>query len=103
MGQGVQNSIYNLIQSSENYRLSFGERSSYRHRAIEYAERTGVHEDWVDVGEALIRAAEINDLTPQVSDHFVRDCPDEVFASLPRESAACKFYKWRKKSELAHA
>jgi hypothetical protein len=81
---------------SEDYDLPDNVRSAIRYTMIEIAQQSSSEEDWIAVGEALIRAAERDDLSVQVSDRFVMHCPDDAFAALPtRNAAAARFTKWR--------
>jgi hypothetical protein len=95
--------IQNEIRRSEDGTLSGVLRSGIRHSLIDTAHRMQDSEAWTDIGNALIRAAETDDLSPQVSDHFVRACPDAIFAGFALDNAACRFTRWRLKTRTAHS
>jgi len=87
-----------LIIRSEDYGLPGVVRTGVRHDMIDVAIRQDRKEVWKVVGEALIRAAEQDDLVPRLSDRFVDSCPDVVFAAFDHFNAACRFAGWRKRT-----
>lgn len=88
------------LSRSETYgdsRISPGARSAARHRMVEWASKEGTIQAWVKVGEALISANARRDLTPQVSDHFLRECPDNAFTLVARAARASRHdirFRW---------
>lgn len=94
--------FYAEVSRSDNFSLSPQIRSRARHEFIDLAEKLSVLDMWVEAGQALIRAAEGNDLSAQVSDHFVRVCPDEAFEQFPYHSAAMRFTGWRERIRAVH-
>lgn len=103
MRQGDFNIIQAEIVRSEDYGLTAPARSAIRHGLIDKAIIAADEEVWRDVGEALIRAAEIDDLIPRLSDRFVDMCPDEVFATFAPDSAASRFMGWRCKTQRTNS
>ena len=99
---GQQEMIASMIQRSENYETPDKVRTAIRHDMVDIAIKQADDRIWVDVGEALIRAAEQDDLVPRVSDRFVEACPDTVFEGFHIENAACRFVAWRRKTLQAH-
>lgn len=55
------------------------ERSHACHKLMDVAERSGNLELWENIGRHFIELLERDDLSPEVSDHYVRQCPDEAF------------------------
>jgi hypothetical protein len=102
MGSGHESSFNVVIERSENRSNSASARSGARHDFIRLAESLNDELHWLKAGLALIRAAEWDDLTPQVSDQFVEVCPDSIFAQLPSDSRAMRFVGWRKRIQQAH-
>lgn len=86
-----------LLEVSENYRLSGPQRTRYRFLMIEECCRSGHTEDWLVTGEALVRACDIDDLTPQVSDRFIEHCPVEVFRQVMDGSPSQRFCSWNRR------
>jgi len=86
------------IARSENYHLSPMIRSGIRHDLID--EAIVLHDDefWLKVGRVLMKAAHENDLSPQVSDRFVNNAPDDVFTKIVCENTHQPPFKaWRKR------
>lgn len=102
MGSGHESTFDSTVKKSENYQASGSARSGARHDFIRLAEILNDESHWLKAGLALIRAAEVDDLTPQVSDHFIDVCPDSIFAQLPVKSAAMRFTGWRKCIQRTH-
>jgi hypothetical protein len=84
---------------SENYNLSAKSRSAERHELMDIAKITNDDDLWLQIGLALGRACERDDLAPEVSDHFVRDCPHSIFVQVAGEIPRAKFKNWRKRME----
>lgn len=60
------------------------ERSHACHKLMDVAERSSDVRLWENIGRHLIELLERNDLSPEVSDHYVRKCPDEAFLIIAR-------------------
>jgi hypothetical protein len=91
------------IDRSENYTLEARKRSAERHDLMDIAQSTQDNALWLQIGLALGRACDHDDLTPQVSDHFVEHCPDAVFLQVKHVIPREKFKYWRKRmDELAN-
>lgn len=86
------------INQSEDYDEPERVRSGIRHRLMDEAEQTGNEDLWLNIGQALVRAHGYDDLTTQVSDHFVRACPDSVFRKVALESPGTRFDRWRRRA-----
>ena len=102
MDSGHESTFDLTVKKSENYDVSATVRSLARHDFIRLAESLDDELHWLKAGLALIRAAEFDDLTPQVSDHFIEVCPDSIFEQLPARSDAMRFTGWRKCIQRAH-
>lgn len=86
------------LQRSEDYTLTPRTRSGVRHDLMDDAE---AHEDvrlWRAIAEHLVRAYKRDDLSPEVSDHFVDACPDEVFKEFAFGGPNNKFHAWRRRA-----
>jgi hypothetical protein len=76
-------------------------RSGLIHRAMDHAESTSDHDLWNEIGEVIIEMYESDDLSTQLSDHFVNHCPIEVFIRFAARGPIRKFRAWAKRSREA--
>lgn len=98
MGQQPPSYVYEIARS-EDYTLGDRTRSGIRHDLMDEAEEFSDTEMWRAIGFALVKAFKKDDLTPQVSDHFVRACPDEIFREFARQGPYLQFRNWRKRAD----
>lgn len=61
---------------------------------MDLAKRSDDNELWLEIGHLLIAARDIDDLTTNVSDHFVGVCPDDVFRQVANGSPRERFRAW---------
>lgn len=73
-------------------------RSGGLHNLMDLAQRADDHDLWLRIGRALIRACDDDDLTPQVSDHFVDACPDQIFKQVANASPRKRFKAWHRRA-----
>jgi len=99
MGRHEPNGYWDTLRRSEDYTALGVVRSAVRHDLMDKAAMTADMQMWRDIGETLVRACDRDDLTPQVSDHFVRDCPTEVFKDFATTSPCDRFVKWQKRAK----
>jgi hypothetical protein len=86
------------IDRSENYQLTGIVRSGIRHDLLDIAEQLNDDLVWDEIAQALVRACDEKDLTPQVSDHFVRAAPDHIFAKVADGSPYHRFTRWKNRA-----
>ena len=91
------------LARAQNYKLTGPQRSGVLHDLMDEACRDGNEYLWSSIAEVLVRACDADDLTPQVSDHFVRDAPDEVFKAVARKSPYSRYTYWRKRAQTLSA
>lgn len=88
----------NLLFKAANYRESSWKRSSARHALMDMAEALGDGSLWTEVGVILVDACRVDDLSAQVSDHFVDYCPESVFAKFTDSCPRHRFRGWRNRA-----
>jgi 16S rRNA C1402 N4-methylase RsmH len=86
------------VDRSENYQLPDVVRSGIRHDLLDVAEQLGDDLVWDEIAQAIVRACDEDDLTPQVSDHFVRAAPDHIFRKVAMGSPHDRFTRWRRRA-----
>ena len=69
-------------------------RSRLFHDLMDRAALTKNNTLWLRVGRALVSACDRDDLSSQVSDHFVDGSPDEVFVEVANGSPRRRFRRW---------
>ena len=89
------------LERSKDYANTPQVRSALRHSLMDKAQRSGDLVLRRKIGRALIDAYNNNDLTAQVSDHFVRDCPNEVFREFGLSGPNNKYWAWKKRATRA--
>lgn len=88
----------NLKISSDYHTSTPGARSAARHELMDTAEERDDLEFWREVARAIIAAHEQFDVSTQVSDHFVRTCPPEVFLEYA-DHGPLQFVRWRSRRD----
>ncbi len=86
------------IERSEDYSLLPSVRSGIRHELIDEAHRRDDNRFWREVARALVKAHGQDDLSGQVSDHFVNLCPDHIFREFTGKSPRHTFKNWSKRA-----
>lgn len=86
------------LKKAELFSMTPIVRSAALHDLIDSARQNENEELWQRVAEVVVRACDKDDLTPQVSDHFVRDCPDEIFKTVAEKSPRDRFTYWRQRA-----
>jgi cytosine/adenosine deaminase-related metal-dependent hydrolase len=84
----------NLRVSADYVSSTPGARSAARHELMDTAEKRNDLEFWREIARDIIESHKMDDLTPQVSDHFVRTCPDDVFKEFADQGPQ-QFFRWR--------
>ena len=91
---GPRDYTKDIVRSQDYGTVLPGERSAIRHRLMDQASSNDDLGLWHEIAQALVRASLGDDLTPEVSDHFVRDCPDEVFMVVKDAKPRRRFTRW---------
>lgn len=91
--------VRDLLFTADNYRDKSSKRSSARHALMDLAEATGDDSLWDKVGAILVEACRVDDLSAQVSDHFVDYCPDNVFAKFAKDCPYRRFRGWHRRAD----
>jgi hypothetical protein len=82
---------------AENLELPPSVRSGILHDLMDFAETKDDHRLWNQIGWVLVRASKRDDLSTQVSDHFVDHCPDQVFRSFATSNPSRRFKAWKER------
>ncbi len=85
------------LKRAENFSLAPMVRSGVLHDLMDTAETRGDERLWREIGWVLVRSFKEDDLSAQVSDHFVDKCPESVFKGFARTSPSTRFTRWRKR------
>ncbi len=91
--------VRDLLFTADNYRDKSSKRSSARHTLMGLAAAAGDDSLWDKVGAILVEACRVDDLSAQVSDHFVDDSPDVVFAKFAKTCPYRRFVGWRRRAD----
>lgn len=101
MGKTVfsHNERKRLLFQAINFRENSSRRSSARHALMDMAAALGDESLWTEIGDILVDACRVDDLSAQVSDHFVDDSPDVVFAKFAKTCPYRRFVGWRRRAD----
>jgi hypothetical protein len=91
-------SVDQELEKSNDFTLECQVRSAIFHDLMDRAEADSDHDLWYKIGGAVIVAYQNDDLSAQVSDHFVRACPDDVFKDFAYIGPCDKYRNWKKRA-----
>ncbi len=90
----VGSADYRQLERLNDQRNEPRTRSAILHDLMDKAEFYNNGSLWREIGNSLIAAYRRDDLSAQVSDHFVNKCPDEVFKDFAKIGPRDKYHNW---------